>query len=74
MNTEAFIAARVARPKNFRVTSTYADGKTRVHDVNNMGQAENWAYRERVEIGRDLIERETGKIVRIVDVKIERIQ
>lgn len=73
MNALDLIAKRLAAAKNFRVVTTYADGKTRVHETETRGQAENWATGERRKIGRDLISRDTGATVRVVSVEIERI-
>lgn len=73
MDIEAFIAKRLAAPKNFRVTTTYADGRTRTLDVETIGQAENHAHGQRCKIGRDLIDRDTSKTVRVVSVDISEI-
>ena len=70
MNIEALIAKRLAAPKNFRVTAHYADGATKFRDVETEGQAENAATTYRHKIGRDMIDRDTGKTVRVVDVTI----
>lgn len=70
---EARIRAKLALPKNFRVTTHYADGATRIHDVHAEGQATNWAAGESQKIGRDLIDRDTGKTVRVVDVTISSL-
>ncbi|MBZ9888104.1 hypothetical protein LB559_09145 [Mesorhizobium sp. BR1-1-3] len=70
MNAMDLIAARLAAPKKFRVVTLYECGKTYTHDTEMMGQAENWAIGERRKIGRDLIERATGKTVRVVSVEI----
>lgn len=67
------IAARIAAPKHFRITTTYASGVTKTRDVETMGQAENWATGERRKIGRDLIDRGTGDTVRVVSVNITGI-
>lgn len=62
------------RSKNFSVVTTYANGRVKTHETATLSQAENWATGERRKIGRDLIDRETNSTVRIVDVKVERIQ
>lgn len=72
-NIEALIAARLAAPKAFRVTTQYECGKTRNFDVETMGQAENHAAGQRLKMGRDLIHRKTGEMVRVVDVSITEI-
>ena len=70
MDTEAFLQAQLARPLTHRVTTRFASGKTRTHDTRSEGAAENYAVGERRKIGRDLISRDTGEIVRVVDVTI----
>jgi len=67
------IQALLARPKNFRVSTHYADGRVKNHDVHSFGQAQNWAAGERRRVGRDLVDRVTGKVSRVVDVAIEPI-
>ena len=73
MDIAAFIAARLAAPNEWRVTTSYADGSTRTLDVESVGQAETHAVGERRLIGRDLISRETGAPVRVVAVRVGRI-
>jgi hypothetical protein len=70
MNTEAFLAAQFARPLTHRVTVLYEDGNVRTHDTRSLGAAENYATGETRKIGRDLIDRESGKTVRVVAVMI----
>ena len=69
----AKIAAALAMPLTHTVMTTYADGKQRGHDTRSAAQAENYAIGERRKIGRDLIERATGKTVRVVSVEIKPI-
>ena len=64
------IAAALAMPKTHVVISTYADGKEYRHETRSAATAENWAIGERRKIGRDLIDRATGKTVRVVSVDI----
>ena len=64
------IAARLAAPKSFKVVTTYADGATREHQTETIGQANNYAIGERRKIGRDLINRETSLTVRVVSVEV----
>lgn len=73
MDIEALIAKRLAAPKSFRVTTTYADGKTKTHDTETIGQAENYARGQLHKINRDLIDRDTGNTVRVIDVAISDI-
>lgn len=70
MDIAARIAAAHAAPKRFAVLTTLADGTVRRHDVASLGQAQNWATGERRKLGRDLINRETGATVRVVNVEI----
>lgn len=69
----ALISRHLAAPKQFRITTHFADGKTRMHETATIAQAENWAIGERRKIGRDLIDRETGKTVKVVRVTIGKI-
>ncbi|MFN3549264.1 MAG: hypothetical protein ACK4U0_17390 [Mesorhizobium sp.] len=79
MNATAkdFIASRIASlmaaPKLWRVTTTYACGKRRTEEMTTEDQAKNCAIGERRKIGRDLIDRATGAVVRVVSVDIEKI-
>ena len=68
-----FLAAQFAKPITHRVVSTYACGKVERHEVRSVGAAENYAIGRRRQIGRNLIERDTGKTVRCVSVEIEAI-
>jgi len=70
---EASINRAMALPKDWRVTTHYADGSAKTHDTHQAG-AQNWAIGERRKIGRDLIDRATGNKVRVVSVTIDRIQ
>ena len=70
---EALIARRLAAPKRFRVTTRYANGDIHERDTETRTQAENWAIGMRRKIGRDVISRETGETVRVVDVTIAGI-
>lgn len=64
------IAAALAKPVTHAVITTYADGTTYRHETRGAAQAENWAIGERRKIDRDLIDRATGKSVRVVSVEI----
>lgn len=74
MDITARLEALAALPKTHRVTTTYADGRTRTFDTRNLASAENHAITERRNMGRDLIDRETGNIVRKVSVTVSPIQ
>ena len=69
-NALSLIAARLAAPKRFSVTVTYSSGRTYVHETETLEQARNHSRNFTPKIGRDLIERETGKPVQIVSVTI----
>lgn len=73
MDTEAFLAAQLAKPLTHRVTIAYQSGATRIHDTRSLAQAENYAIGERRKIGRDLINRLTGETVRVISVTVSRI-
>ncbi|MCP4564044.1 MAG: hypothetical protein GY873_30210 [Bosea sp.] len=74
MDIRARLEALAAAPREWRVTTHYADGATREHDTHTQAGAENFATGERRRIGRDLISRETGMPVRVVDVTVARIR
>lgn len=73
MNVNDRIAAIQALPRTHKYVMTYADGSTREILAISEAAAENGATRERRHIGRDLIDRATGKTVRIVSVTVEKI-
>lgn len=73
MTALELIAAARARPITHHVVSTYACGKVETHEVRSMGAAENYATMVRRQIGRDLIERDTGKTVRRISVEIKAL-
>jgi hypothetical protein len=64
------IAKFQAMPKTHRALVTYADGRSRHYDSETRAQADNFASREARKIGRDLLDRETGKTVRVVSVEV----
>lgn len=70
MDALTLIASKLAEPFTHCVLTTYTDGAVRRHDVRSLGAANNYAIGERRKIGRDLVSRETGKTVRVVDVTI----
>ena len=72
-NTHPLIAAALAAPKTHKVVTTYADGKVREFETRSEQTAEHHAVLDRRNIGRDLIVRETGGIVRIVSVEVAKI-
>jgi hypothetical protein len=67
------IAAALAAPKTHNVVTTYADGTVKTFPTRNLASAENHAVGERRKVGRDLIDRMTGKPVRVVSVIVEEI-
>lgn len=64
------INAALAMPHTHAVVTTFADGAERRFTTRCLASAENHAVGERRKIGRDLINRETGKTVRVVSVKV----
>jgi hypothetical protein len=74
MDTHPLIAAALAAPKTHAVVTTFADGEVRRFETRNLGSAENHAVSERRKIGRDLISRQTGAVVRVVSVEIVAIK
>jgi hypothetical protein len=73
VNIEARIAAAFAQPLTHRVSTVYASGVVKTHDVRGLGAANNWAIGERRKIGRKLINRVTGETVEVVDVTIDAL-
>lgn len=74
MNTEALIAAQLAKPITHHVIITYADGRQRIHGTRSAGAAKTHVdFVVRPRLGRDLIDRETGNTVRIVSVEIVEV-
>jgi len=67
------IAAARSAPLTHRVTTILAGGAERTHDTRSLDTAENYAFGERRKIGRDLIDRSTGKTVRVVEVAVSEI-
>jgi hypothetical protein len=70
MTTHPLISAALAAPKTHKVVTTFADGRTREQETHSAASAENHAIGERRKIGRDLIDRVTGKTVRVVSVEV----
>jgi len=70
---EAKLALIIAQPITHTVVVTYLDGTSRSLGVRGAKAAENNARAERRHIGRPLIDRETGRIVRVVSVEIAPI-
>lgn len=73
MNALELIATRLAAPKRYRVTTSYADGHEKHHETETLTQAENWASNERRKLGRSLIRRDTGATVRVSHVTVTTI-
>lgn len=66
----ARIAQRLAAPKQWEMIARYACGKEYRFQTETRGQCENHAIVWNRKIGRNLICRETGAIVRVVSVEI----
>lgn len=72
MTIEERLSALTAAPKPWVYVVRYEDGRERRIGALWQSAAENGAERERRKIGRDLIDRETGKTVRVIAVDVER--
>lgn len=69
------IAKALAAPKTHEVVTTYADGTVRRLATRSAASAETHAEMvERPKIGRDLIDRDTKQIVRVVSVEVRALQ
>ena len=64
------IAAALAAPKTHKVVTTYADGRIREFPTRCVASAETHATGERRKVGRDLIDRATGRTVRVILVEV----
>lgn len=73
MNTHPLIVAALAMPKTHKVVTTYADGDVYEFATRSEATAENHAVLDRRNIGRDLIDRDTGRTVRIVSVEVVKV-
>lgn len=73
MTIQERIAAELAKPLTHKCVTLYADGSAKEHQTRGWPQANNWAIGELRKVGRDLIDRETGKTVRVVDVYVAEI-
>lgn len=67
------IAAALAAPKTHKCVTLYADGAAVVFPTRNVASAEMHAIGERRKTGRELVSRDTGKPIRVVDVYVARI-
>ncbi|WP_267550346.1 hypothetical protein [Rhizobium rhizogenes] len=64
------VAAALAMPNTHEVVTLFADGTSRSFKTRNRASAENYAVGERRKIGKDLINRDTGATVHVVDVYV----
>ncbi len=70
MDVIAKLNALAAAPKTHACVVTYADGRERRTEFPFESMARACAGRERVKAGKNLIDRATGKAVRIVSVEV----
>lgn len=68
--TAALLSRHLSMPVAFAVVTKYADGSERSHNTATEAQAKNFAIGERRKIGRELINRDTGKTVRVTSVEV----
>lgn len=68
------IAAALAMPKTHKCVTRYADGSVREFSTRSEASACTHAVGERRKIGRNLINRETGEVVRVIAVHVELIR
>lgn len=75
MNPEvaSLIAAAKSAPNTHVVLTLYADGEVKRHEARSLAAAENWAIGERRKLNKDLIDRASGKTLRVVDVTVAAI-
>lgn len=71
---EARIQRELAKPKTHEVVTVYADGTEKHHATRSAASAKtHYDFVEFPKLGRDLIDRETGKTVRVVSVTIKAL-
>ena len=70
MTAMDLLNSALAAPHTHAVVTTYESGKVRKFTTRSLATAENHAVGERRKIGRELIDRETGKTVRVVSVEV----
>lgn len=70
---EALIQAALNDPKTHAVVTLYAGGASKRHETRSLAAAQNYATGERRKIGRQLIDRATGRAVEVVHVSIETL-
>lgn len=71
--THPLLAAVLAMRHTHEVVSTYADGRTKRLTTRSAASAETYARTLRPRIGRELIDRDTGKPVRYVSVDVREL-
>jgi len=71
MSIESRLEAIVAAPKPWLVRTVYVDGNVREFRAPREGMARNHAAMLSRKIGRELIDRETGAVVRVAAVTVE---
>lgn len=70
MSTPSIISAMLARPITHEVVTKFADGSERRFGVRSEAQGKNYSVGEQRKIGRDLLNRDTGAMVRVVSVEV----
>jgi S-ribosylhomocysteine lyase LuxS involved in autoinducer biosynthesis len=69
-DTEAFLQRILALPKTHAVVATYECGKVYRYEAHSLKSAENHAIGWHRKVGRDLIDRMTGRTVKVVSVEV----
>jgi len=65
------IAAALSAPVTHAVRTVYSDGTVRLHHTRSHATAAMYATGERRQIGRELVDRETGARRLVLSVEIE---
>jgi hypothetical protein len=73
MNAMDLINAALEAPKTHRMVATYACGKIYTFETRSNASAQSHAEMWRRKINRNLIDRDSGKTVRLVSVDVEVI-
>lgn len=73
MNAMDLIRRELAKAKTHEVVTIYECGKVRRLETTSLAAAETHAIGERRKIGRQLVDRESGRAVKVVSVEMRAL-
>lgn len=73
LSTISRLEALASGPKSWLITTTYECGKVRTLRQPREAMARNYAERESLKIGIPMLDRETGRPVRVASVTVEHL-